>query len=110
MGGAQVCVQRSEDELLNGIMGDISEAMIQFGFQLRQRFSTGVEGIALDTVGIILMVAGAVGFLLTMLPRRSGSLRIPDGGYVALYEGLYGERPFAGRRRRMRPSGESVRR
>lgn len=47
MGGTYACTESLENQLLNGILSDLSEPVLEFGFQFRQGLSTGIQGIAL---------------------------------------------------------------
>jgi hypothetical protein len=54
--------------------------LIAVGAILRYAVTTSVEGVALTTVGLILMIAGAVGFFVSLLYMFLWAPRGPHEG------------------------------
>jgi hypothetical protein len=54
--------------------------LIAVGAILRYAVTTSVEGVALTTVGMILMIVGAIGFVVSLLYMFVWAHRGPYGG------------------------------
>ena len=64
-----------------------SLALIALGAILKFAVADSIEGIALGTIGVILMIVGAIGLIVSMImlaPRRRTVVE-PDGPVVREY-------------------------